>query len=71
MTGDLNRYYDAVIAAVSDAESLLVFGPGEAKGEFHTRLAKLKPHAQVAAVETADKMSQAEMVAKVRAHFVK
>ena len=69
LTGDLNRYYDTVIATLSDHENLLIFGPGEAKGEFHKRLAKLKPQAQVAAVETADKMSDHQIVAKVRAYF--
>ena len=29
-TGHLNIYYDAVIASIRDAESILIFGPGEA-----------------------------------------
>ncbi len=69
LTGELNIYYDAVIAALPNPESLLLFGPGEAKGEFRTRLSKTKPHARVSAVETADKMSERQIVAKVRAHF--
>ena len=28
-TGHLNIYYDAVIACIRDAESILIFGPGE------------------------------------------
>ena len=31
-TGHLDRYYDEVIAAIHDAQSILIFGPGEAKG---------------------------------------
>jgi hypothetical protein len=31
LTGHLNIYYDAVIAGLCDAESILIFGPGEAK----------------------------------------
>jgi hypothetical protein len=31
LTGHLNIYYDAVIASIRDAESILIFGPGEAK----------------------------------------
>ena len=38
-TGHLNIYYDAVIACIRDAESILLFGPGEAKGEIEKRLA--------------------------------
>jgi hypothetical protein len=35
----LNRYYDEVIAHIRDAESILLSGPGEAKGELEKRLA--------------------------------
>src|SRR3989304_9850966 len=30
----LSRYYDEVIAHIRDADSILIFGPGEAKGEL-------------------------------------
>jgi len=33
-TGHLNIYYDAVIACIRYAEAILIFGPGEAKGEL-------------------------------------
>jgi len=32
--GHLNKYYDKVITSIGDAESILIFGPGEAKGEL-------------------------------------
>ena len=41
-TGHLNNYYDAVIAAIRDAKSILLFGPGEAKGELKKRLERDK-----------------------------
>jgi hypothetical protein len=69
LTGELNHYYDSVIAAVRNYDSLLLFGPGEAKGELHKRLIKSKPSARVEAVETADKMTDPQIAAKVRAHF--
>src|SRR5512142_2853654 len=31
LTEHLNMYYGAVIASIHDAESILIFGPGEAK----------------------------------------
>ena len=37
-TGHLNIYYDAVITCLRDAESILIFGPGEAKDELKKRL---------------------------------
>jgi hypothetical protein len=66
---DLNQYYDEVIAAVRDAESIQVFGPGEAKGELEKRLehAGLKHH--VFPAETVDKMTDRQIVAKVRERF--
>ncbi len=68
-TGELNVYYDAVIAALRDYDRLLILGPGEAKGELHKRLEKAKLAARVEAVQTADRMTDPQIVAKVRAHF--
>jgi hypothetical protein len=36
----LNIYYDAVIASIRDAGSILIFGPGDAKDELKKRLKK-------------------------------
>jgi len=69
LTGHLNLYYDAVIACLGNAESILIFGPGEAKGELRTRLDKVKLGGRVAAVETVDKMTDRQIAAKVRQHF--
>jgi stalled ribosome rescue protein Dom34 len=33
------QYYDEVTSNLRDAESILIFGPGEAKGELQKRLA--------------------------------
>ena len=33
-TGQLNTYYDEVITCMRDPESILIFGPGVAKGEL-------------------------------------
>jgi hypothetical protein len=69
LTGELNDYYDAVIAAVRNVESLLICGPGEAKGEFKKRLEKKKLGGRIAEVETADKMTDRQIAAKVRDYF--
>ncbi len=68
-TGELNIYYDAVIAAVRNVESLVILGPGEAKGELRKRLVKNKLGGRVAAVATADKMTDRQIAAKVREYF--
>jgi hypothetical protein len=45
-------------------------GPGEAKGEFRTHLAGSGPASMPAiTVETADKMTDAQVMAKVKQHF--
>ena len=69
LTGHLNIYYDAVIASVRDAESILIFGPGEAKGELKGRLEKSGLGKYIVAVETADNMTNRQIAAKVRQHF--
>jgi hypothetical protein len=69
LSGELNIYYDSVIEVLRDYASLLLFGPGEAKGELQTRLGKFKLGARVAAVETDDKMTDRQIIAKVRKYF--
>lgn len=68
-TGHLNAYYDAVIAVLGDAESILVFGPGEAKGELKKRLERDNLGGRIVAMETVDRMTDRQVAAKVRQHF--
>jgi hypothetical protein len=70
-TGHLNIYYDAVIAGIRDAESILIFGPGEAKSELKKRLGKISLGVRIISVETADKMTDRRIAAKVRRYFAK
>ena len=69
LTGELNVYYDAVIEALRDYGQLLLFGPGEAKGELRARLLKRKQDGRVSAVENADHMTHRQIIAKVQSHF--
>ena len=68
-TERLNRYYDEIILRVRDVEALLLFGPGEAKQEFKDRLSRNGYKGHIGGVETVDKMTEPQMVAKVRQHF--
>lgn len=70
-TGHLNRYYDQVISYIRDAESILLFGPGEAKGELEKRLASKGLNGRIVGVETVDKMTDRQIAAKVRQRFLK
>ena len=38
--GLLANYYNEVIACIGDAETILIFGPGEAKDELQKRIEK-------------------------------
>jgi len=70
-TRHLNIYYDAVVAALHDAEGILIFGPGEAGVELKKRLEKDKLGERILGVETADKMTDRQIAAKVRSYFHK
>lgn len=64
----LDSYYDRVAALLHDAESVQIFGPGEAKGEFRKRLEHEGLKGHLLAIETVDKMTDRQIAAKVRAH---
>jgi len=68
-TGHLNIYYNAVIACIRDAESILILGPGEAKGELKKRLVREKLGGRIVGIETIDRMTDRQIAAKVRRYF--
>jgi stalled ribosome rescue protein Dom34 len=67
---ELNKYYDEVITAIRDADSIQIFGPGEAKGELERRIEREGLKAHILAIETKDKMTDRQISAKVRKHFL-
>jgi hypothetical protein len=70
-TGHLNKYYEQVISRIRGAESILILGPGEAKVELEKRLESEGLSGRVVGVETVDKMTDRQIAAKVRKHFLK
>jgi hypothetical protein len=68
-TGQLNIFYDAVIASVREATEILIFGPSEAKGELKRRLVRNGLGGRVVGVETTGKMTDRQVAAKVKKHF--
>lgn len=67
---ELTRYFDEVVAAIAGAETVLVFGPGEAKKQLVDRLdhATARPRPEVV-IETADKLTDAQVVAHVSKYY--
>ena len=67
---NLDRYFDAVIDQLAGPDRLLILGPGEAKGELERRFRHSKAHAGcVVDVETADKLTDSQVVARVKEYF--
>jgi hypothetical protein len=67
----LRKYYDEVISNIHDAESILIFGPGEAKIELKKRIDGKSFIGKKIHVETEDKMTDRQITAKVKRHFNK
>ena len=70
LTEHLNIYYDEVVSCIREAESILIFGPGEAKGELKKRLEKDNLGGHIVGIEPADQMTDPQIVAKVKEHFL-
>ena len=65
----LHKYYSQVISLIDDASSLYVFGSGEAKHELEKRLVIEKRRVPNVHVESAGKMTDRQITAKVRKYF--
>jgi hypothetical protein len=66
---DIAGYYDRVISYLRGADSILIIGPGEAKGELKNRLEEEGLGGRIAGVEAADKMTDGQITAAVRQYF--
>ncbi len=67
--GLLKKYYGEVMTYLRDADAILIFGPGEAKAELQKRLTQRKAPLHIIGVESADKMTDRQIAAKVRRSF--
>lgn len=67
--GYLKKYYEKMLTQLRGADAVFIFGPGEAKAELKKYLENQKYHAQVDEVESADKMTDPQIIARVRKHF--
>ncbi len=68
-TAQLKTFYDEVIDCIRDAESILIMSPGVAKDELNVRIEEKNLGDRVSGIETADNMTDPQIVAKVRQHF--
>jgi stalled ribosome rescue protein Dom34 len=70
LTEHLNRFYDEVVHCIRDTESILVLGPGEAKGELSKRLEKDNLGRRIVGIKTSDKITDKQIIALVRGYFL-
>ncbi len=67
----LGRYYEGIVSFIRDADSIWIFGPGEAKVELENRLNREELGGRIVGIETVDKMTDRQIAAKVRDHFLR
>ena len=66
----LHKYYGEVIVAIKDNDQILILGPGEAKTQLESEIKKFAELAvKVKKIETADKMTEPQLKAKVNEFF--
>ncbi len=66
----LHQYYQQISAEAGKADRVYICGPGAAKTELDKEMKKEKNmHARIEAVETCDKMTEKQVVAKVKSFF--
>jgi hypothetical protein len=65
-----HAYYARLVVGLRGADSIYIFGPGDAPNELAKEIAKSKRLApRVAAVERADKMTDRQVAARVKEFF--
>ena len=68
--GHLSNYYEEIVSLTRGAESVFIFGPGEAKGELRKHFDKHNLCGLIMGFETADKMTKRQVIQKVRNFYV-
>ncbi|MBU1084076.1 MAG: hypothetical protein ABIG55_03035 [Candidatus Omnitrophota bacterium] len=68
----LHNYFQELIQNVKMAKEIFIFGPGEAKTEFAKEMKKVKDlEGKIRAVEPSDKLTDKQIIAKVKKYFSK
>lgn len=64
-----NIYLDKVTLKLQDVTHLFIMGPGNAKLELQKHLLKARYRGRIIAIETAGKMTERQIIAKVSGRF--
>ncbi len=66
----LEKYYDRVAKALGNCQKIYIIGPGEAKYELKSHLLRdAKGSSLAIELENGDKMTEGQIIARVREHF--
>ncbi len=68
--GRLSNYYEEIVSLTRGAESVFIFGPGQAKGELRKHFDKHNLCGLIVGFETADKMTKRQVIQKVRDFYL-
>jgi hypothetical protein len=68
-TEHLNQYYGEIVKNIRGAESVFIMGPGEAKHELEKRMTRSRIKNRIAKIETTDKLTDRQIMARVRRFF--
>jgi stalled ribosome rescue protein Dom34 len=68
--GHMDAFYRNVMDKIKGSGSILLMGPGEAKGEFKKFMDRHGSENTVVMVEADDKMTDPQIVAKTREYFL-
>lgn len=67
----LGQYYEGVASLIREADTIWIFGPGEAKVGLENQLKNAGLGAKILGVETVEKMTDRQIAAKVRDRFLR
>ncbi len=66
-----HAYFQQVIGLLADSASIALIGPGEAKIELAKEIGRVSElHNKVAVVEICDKLTEKQLIAKIKAFFL-
>lgn len=66
----LHHYFEEIIHNLEDASNIFIFGPSQTKNLFEKELKKHHNfHNKLIDIENSDKLTQKQLIAKVKDHF--
>jgi len=71
MVNFLTSYYDGVVSLIRNADSIWIFGPGNAKKELEKHLQRDQLNSHIVGIESVVNMTDRQITEKVRQHYQK